>query len=277
MNRPPKPTKYKHGDVHEETGRIFKSYTWQNSRWYESCYNTNSAFEAHLKMMYKNALQRAIKEQCPFDIDIPYLRSIATNLCPVFGIVLSWGMMGQGNKKNSDSAPSLDKIKPEYGYVKGNVRIISLLANRMKQDVGYEELYKLADWLHEEEKEVEKNVKPEQLTRIPTRTYRTRKDNSQFSLVLTTGPGEDGDDAHHHCGADARKDVDCGAQASSGDSVGHGDTKVAAPQTLESLKSFGYSYTTTYSYQPIGGHLFSKPGEPSLDARTASQIRQSGD
>lgn len=277
MNRPPKPTKYKHGDVHEETGRIFRAYAWQNGGWYESCYDTNSAFEAHIKMMYKNALFRAKLEQCPFDIDVPFLKSIATNTCPVFGIVLSWGMLGQGYKKNIDSAPSLDKIKPEYGYVKGNVRIISLLANRIKQDVGYEELYKLADWLHEEEKEVEKNVKPEQLTRIPKRVNRTRKNNSQSSFVFASGSGEDSDDAYHHCGADARKDFDCGTQASSRDSVGHGDTEVGTFDVFDHIESSGVLETAPRSLRETFERLRSESREPSLAAGTASQIRQFGD
>lgn len=277
MNRPPKPTKYKHGDVHEETGKIFRGYAWQSNQWYEACYDTSSTFEVHLKMMYTNALQRAIKEQCPFDIDIPFLRSIATNTCPVFGIVLSWGMLGQGYKKNIDSAPSLDKIKPEYGYVKGNVRIISLLANRIKQDVGYEELYKLADWLHEEEKEVEKNVKPEQLTRIPTRTYRPRKDSTQLSLVLTTGLGENSDDAHHHCGADARKDADCGTQAGSGDGVGYGNAEVGAFDVFDHIESSGVLETAPRRLRETFERLRSESREPSLAAGTASQIRQFGD
>jgi hypothetical protein len=200
VTRPPRPTKYKHGDIHS-SGRIFKCYKFQNNIWYELTYSCTTKEDAHIIIMYNSALERAKREQSPFDIDIEFLKSIKTNFCPIFGIPLSWGSIGQGYAKNHETAPSLDKIKPEYGYIKGNVCIISNLANKIKQNVGCEELYKIADWLHEKLKEVEKNVKPEQLTSIPTRSYRTRKNDTQLSLVLTPGPWEDGDDLNDYRGA----------------------------------------------------------------------------
>ena len=274
MNRPPKPTKYKHGDVHEETGRIFAGYFFLNNKWNKKLYRATNKIDAQIEIMYTAALQRARKENLPFDIDIEYLKSIRTNLCPIFGIVLAWGVWDKYARNNS---PSLDRIIPEYGYIKGNVCIISYAANKMKQDMGYEELYKLADWLHDKTKEVKENVRPEQLTSLPKKSNRSSKDNSQLSLVLAAGAGENSDDLNDYRGATEGKNSYRSAKEGSGVSVGHGNAEVAAPKTLESLKNFGYSYTTTYSYQPIGGHLFSKPGEPSLAAGTASQIRQFGD
>ena len=56
-------------------------------------------------------------------------------VCPVFGIDLDWGMNGlNGN------SPSLDRIDPTKGYVKGNVMMMSDLANRMKQNATPEQL-----------------------------------------------------------------------------------------------------------------------------------------
>ena len=56
-------------------------------------------------------------------------------VCPVLGIELDWGM--NGNQPNS---PSLDRIDPTKGYVKGNVMMMSALANRMKQDATLKQL-----------------------------------------------------------------------------------------------------------------------------------------
>ena len=42
-----------------------------------------------------------------------------------------------GNQPNS---PSLDRIDPTKGYVKGNVMMMSALANRMKQDATLKQL-----------------------------------------------------------------------------------------------------------------------------------------
>ena len=64
----------------------------------------------------------------PSDIIVP-------SRCPVFGVKLTFGGSGQ-----RDDAPSVDRLVPDEGYVKGNVRIISMKANRIKNDASIEEL-----------------------------------------------------------------------------------------------------------------------------------------
>jgi len=56
-------------------------------------------------------------------------------VCPVFGVELDWGM----GSLNGNS-PSLDRIDSTKGYIKGNVMMISHLANTMKQNVTPEQL-----------------------------------------------------------------------------------------------------------------------------------------
>lgn len=55
--------------------------------------------------------------------------------CPVLGIPL---MIGDG--KMTQNSPSLDRIDNTRGYVKGNVIIVSLRANAIKNDATVEEL-----------------------------------------------------------------------------------------------------------------------------------------
>lgn len=251
--RPQKPTEYKHGEVHAPTGRIFNGYYFNNNKWNVSLYNSKNVFGAQLEKMFSNAKQRAIKDRVPFDIDIEYLKSIVTQTCPVFGIQLTWGTLGEGLTNNS---PSLDKIKPEWGYVRGNVCIISQIANKIKQDVGWEELMTLALWVKQKTEEVEQNVKPEQLAYIPVRTRRSGKDDSQLGFIFTTGAGEDGDDTYNHCGADAREDAYYSAQESGGDSVAHRNKKVEPLEGFTRREDYGDTDSEDDSVKYRGGRLF---------------------
>ena len=105
----------------------------------------------HMQAFRGAAAHRARKHNVPFDIDIDYLLSIATDFCPVFKKPFEWG---QCNGPKHDFGPSLDRIIPELGYVKGNVVFISNLANTVKSNVTEIELYAVADWLHNARKKV---------------------------------------------------------------------------------------------------------------------------
>jgi hypothetical protein len=90
-----------------------------------------------IKAMWWRAKKRAEKSDVEFnilkeDITIP-------ELCPVFGFKFE---VGEG-KGPSDKSPSLDRIDPKKGYVKGNIQIISFKANRMKSDCYVEDVEKL--------------------------------------------------------------------------------------------------------------------------------------
>jgi len=268
VTRPPKPTEYKHGDFHHPTGRIFSSYTWRQNFWYVGLYQSKTKEDAHIEIMYNNALQRARLYNLPFDIDIEYLKSIKTNRCPIFDMELSWGKIGEGHKNMAESSPSLDKIKPEYGYVKGNVCIISNKANKIKQDVGYEELYKVADWLHEKEKEVEKNVRPEQLASIPKKSNRAGKDDSQLGFVFTTGAGEDSDDANDYRGATQGENSYRSAKEGSGNSMGHGGKEMETPATPKDSKDTGHTGSTVNSAREFFERVRSQSRE--LDLATGT-------
>jgi len=91
--------------------------------------------------MLINAKDRAVKAGIPFnltegDIEIP-------DCCPALGIPLVAG----SSRGGTDASPSLDRIKPELGYVRGNVRVISGRANRIKSNAAASELEAVARWL----------------------------------------------------------------------------------------------------------------------------------
>lgn len=93
--------------------------------------------EERLKLMVKRAQDRAKLKNVKFDIswkDVKYV-----TVCPILEIPLNWGETTNEGGRNIDT-PSLDRIIPELGYIKGNVRIISNLANMMKNSANRKQL-----------------------------------------------------------------------------------------------------------------------------------------
>ena len=86
------------------------------------------------RLLWHAAKSRAKKSDVPFDIlhtdfEIP-------EFCPLLGVVLQYG--------HADNAPSLDRIHPNLGYIRGNVMVVSRKANRMKNNATADELLRLA-------------------------------------------------------------------------------------------------------------------------------------
>jgi len=80
------------------------------------------------------------------DVTVDYLYDIfpKDSMCPVFGTKMLFG----GDKKTS---PSLDRIDPTKGYVRGNIAWISDRANTIKTDANSEQILKVAKWLKKQE------------------------------------------------------------------------------------------------------------------------------
>jgi hypothetical protein len=74
-----------------------------------------------------------------------YIKSIAPQKCPVFN--KKFTERGTGFDRWS---PSIDKINPKKGYVRGNIQVISMLANCMKRDATATELRAFAQWVLKE-------------------------------------------------------------------------------------------------------------------------------
>ena len=88
---------------------------------------------------------RAKKRGIPFDLTLEDI--VFPDVCPVLGIPLSRNYDGgSGYHVNS---PSLDRIDPRLGYLKGNVRIISFRANLLKSDAEVWELERVLEDLKE--------------------------------------------------------------------------------------------------------------------------------
>jgi hypothetical protein len=85
------------------------------------------------KQMIAHARHRAKEKQLPFDLQEGDI--MVPEICPVLGIQLK---TGEGNI--CDTSPSLDRIVPGKGYVKGNVIVVSSKANLIKSNATPEEI-----------------------------------------------------------------------------------------------------------------------------------------
>ena len=88
--------------------------------------------------MYARAKSRAKKNNLPFNIELDDI--VIPERCPLLGIKIE-----STEVRNSPNNPSLDKIIPEKGYIKGNVWVISNRANTLKNDATIKELKMLVE------------------------------------------------------------------------------------------------------------------------------------
>lgn len=123
-------------------GFCTKHYTrWRRYRDADVCHRFKWE-EGSKKYLLYNAKIRARSNDLPFDLTPEDVK--IPDVCPVLGIPLicSNGLM-------TDNSPNLDRIVPKLGYVKGNVHVISFLANRIKSNATPEQLMKVALYFKE--------------------------------------------------------------------------------------------------------------------------------
>lgn len=87
-----------------------------------------------------NIKTRAKKQGVPFELTAEDL--VTPEFCPVLGIRLERSTNPKGGV--TDCAPTVDRLIPELGYIKGNIIIVSHKANRIKNNATVEELETVA-------------------------------------------------------------------------------------------------------------------------------------
>jgi hypothetical protein len=92
------------------------------------------------RALFERARYRAARDGLQFNIEIEDI--VVPECCPVLGIKLS----PVSKKGGHHFSPSLDRIVPSLGYVKGNIAVISRLANSIKRDGTPEQVMKVALW-----------------------------------------------------------------------------------------------------------------------------------
>jgi len=124
----------------------------RNKKWRDS--NNDLIKKNRIKNLRSHLLRgarlRAENKNLPFDISLDDI--LIPEICPVLGIQLK---TGQG--KICDTSPSIDRIIPEKGYVKGNVIVVSNKANRIKTNATPEEIIAVGEYYKKLLEEAKKN------------------------------------------------------------------------------------------------------------------------
>jgi hypothetical protein len=199
---------------------------------------------------FNHARDRARKQNLPFNITLKYLRDIAGDECPIFHTIFDWGISGLGSGKFKPNGPQLDRVKPELGYVVGNVAFISHRANRLKDNGTMQDHYDIADWIWSFLYANTNTASP-----VPKRTNLKSIDNPQSWTVSSTGTWEDHNDAHHHCGTISREDANHRPQTSGGDGMGRGGEEVGTSLASFSFQNYGVSNAKIVWIADRCGHL----------------------
>lgn len=93
-------------------------------------------------IVLSNVRLKSAKLGIPFNLTIEDV--ISPEHCPVFGFPLV--QRGRGARGPQANSPSIDRIIPDLGYVKGNVIVVSMLANAIKQNANPEQIRRVADF-----------------------------------------------------------------------------------------------------------------------------------
>ena len=116
------------------------------------CLRTEKSIESNKKRFNPNAISKSIEwriltrvrsrskqKNIPFNLTIEDIK--VPEICPLLGVPIE----SQPKKGYHPNSPSIDRIIPDKGYVKGNIWIISNRANTLKNDATLSELKTLVE------------------------------------------------------------------------------------------------------------------------------------
>lgn len=95
-----------------------------------------------VRIMYRRAKNRAKLRNQEFTIE--YSDIVIPKYCPILNIELE---ISSGKSGGNNNSPSLDRIDNSKGYIKGNIQVISQLANCMKNNSSTEEQILFAKYI----------------------------------------------------------------------------------------------------------------------------------
>lgn len=113
-----------------KSDKSFNKYVKQKAKNYVDNNLPLGLFQG-MKFRARTRFPEFIFDVKPEDVTIP-------DVCPVFGTPFI---------RNTKFAASVDRIDNTKGYIRGNIQVISRLANSMKNNATQEQLEKFAHWI----------------------------------------------------------------------------------------------------------------------------------
>ena len=98
-----------------------------------------------MKTIYNRLKSSAKKRRIPFDLTITELNNLSFPVtCPILGIPLKYN-----RGKAEDNSYSIDRINSNLGYTIDNIIVISLRANKLKNNASKNDLQLIAEFYND--------------------------------------------------------------------------------------------------------------------------------
>ena len=103
----------------------------------------------------KASKRRARIKNLPFNLTSNYLESIypKNSVCPILGYTMKVSNISLGKL-----SPTLDRIDPRLGYVKGNVEFVTNIANLMMTSATGKDIKRFVKWATKRYKITEEEI-----------------------------------------------------------------------------------------------------------------------
>ena len=129
-----------------------RKYYWQNREKalaQKQGYHQARKSEAQhmLAPMLRGARRRAQVKKLPFDLTIEWLETMIVSHCPITLQPIDWLREQVVDGNAGPNSPSIDRNKPELGYIQSNCSIISYRGNRIKNDGTMDEHLRAAQYM----------------------------------------------------------------------------------------------------------------------------------
>ena len=100
-----------------------------------------------LRELLWGAKARAKKNNLPFDLTIEWLQSMIISHCPITLQPIDWLKEQVVDGKAGQNSPSIDKNKPELGYIQSNCSIVSYRGNVIKSNGSIDEHRRVVQYM----------------------------------------------------------------------------------------------------------------------------------